>query len=54
MSSWGSLINDGVQYMEEFSWLLIYPGITFTITLFALNFFGDGLRDALDPKTSAN
>lgn len=54
MSSWGSLINDGVQYMEEFSWLLIYPGITFTITLFALNFFGDGLRDALDPKTSDN
>ena len=54
MSSWGSLINDGVQYMEEFSWLLIYPGITFTITLFALNFFGDGLRDALDPKTSGN
>ena len=54
MSSWGSLINDGVQYMEEYSWLLIYPGITFTITLFALNFFGDGLRDALDPKTSDN
>jgi len=54
MSSWGSLINDGVQYMEEFSWLLIYPGITFTITLFALNFFGDGLRDALDPKTTDN
>ena len=54
MSSWGSLINDGVQYMEEFSWLLIYPGITFTVTLFALNFFGDGLRDALDPKTSDN
>ena len=54
MSSWGSLINDGVQYMEEFSWLLIFPGITFTTTLFALNFFGDGLRDALDPKTSDN
>jgi len=54
MSSWGSLINDGVQYMQEHSWLLIYPGITFTITLFALNFFGDGLRDALDPKTTDN
>ena len=54
MSSWGSLINDGVQYMEEHSWLLIFPGITFTITLFALNFFGDGLRDALDPKTTDN
>ena len=54
MSSWGTLIKDGVESMEEFSWLLIYPGITFTITLFALNFFGDGLRDALDPKSSDN
>ena len=54
MSSWGTLIKDGVESMEEFSWLLIYPGISFTITLFALNFFGDGLRDALDPKTSDN
>lgn len=54
MSSWGLLIKDGVESMEEFSWLLIYPGITFTITLFALNFFGDGLRDALDPKSSDN
>ena len=54
MSSWGTLIKDGVESMEEFSWLLIYPGITITITLFALNFLGDGLRDALDPKTSDN
>ena len=52
MSSWGTLIRYGVESMEEYSWLLIYPGLTFTITLFALNFFGDGLRDALDPKTS--
>ena len=54
MSSWGTLIKDGVESMEEYSWLLIYPGITFTVTLFALNFFGDGLRDALDPKTTDN
>ena len=54
MSSWGTLIKDGVESMEEHSWLLIYPGISFTITLFALNFFGDGLRDALDPKTTDN
>ena len=54
MSSWGTLIKDGVESMEEYSWLLVYPGSTFTITLFALNFFGDGLRDALDPKTSDN
>ena len=54
MSSWGTLIIDGVESMEEYSWLLIYPGLTFTFTLFALYFFGDGLRDALDPKTTDN
>ena len=54
MCSWGTLIKDGVESMEEYSWLLIYPGLTFTVTLFALNFFGDGLRDALDPKTTDN
>ena len=54
MSSWGTLIRYGVESMEEHYWLLIYPGLTFTITLFALNFFGDGLRDAPDPKTSDN
>ena len=54
MSSWGTLIRYVVESMEEYSWLLIYPGLTFTITLFALNFFGDGLRDALDPKISSD
>lgn len=51
-SSWGSLISDGVETMEEYPWLLIYPGITLSITLFALNFLGDGLRDALDVRAS--
>ena len=51
-SSWGLLINYGVETMEEYPWLLIFPGLALTITLFALNFLGDGLRDALDPKTS--
>lgn len=52
MSSWGSLISGGVETMEEYPWLLIYPALTLSITLFALNFLGDGLRDALDPKVS--
>jgi oligopeptide transport system permease protein len=51
-SSWGLLINYGVETMEEYPWLLIFPGITLSLTLFALNFLGDGLRDALDPKAS--
>lgn len=51
-SSWGVLISYGVETMEEYPWLLIFPGMALTITLFALNFLGDGLRDALDPKAS--
>ena len=51
-SSWGVLISYGVETMEEYPWLLIFPGLALTMTLFALNFLGDGLRDALDPKAS--
>ncbi len=51
-SSWGSLIADGVETMEEYPWLLIYPGLALSLTLFALNFLGDGLRDALDVRAS--
>jgi oligopeptide transport system permease protein len=51
-SSWGVLISDGVETMEEYPWLLIFPGITLSVTLFALNFLGDGLRDALDVRAS--
>ena len=51
-SSWGSLISTGVETMEEYPWLLLFPGLVLTVTLFSLNFLGDGLRDALDPKAS--
>jgi ABC-type dipeptide/oligopeptide/nickel transport system permease subunit len=52
MSSWGVLIKDGAEKMEEFPWLLIFPGTVFSLTLFSLNFLGDGLRDALDVRSS--
>ena len=52
MSSWGVLIKDGADKMEEFPWLLIFPGTIFSLTLFSLNFLGDGLRDALDVRSS--
>jgi oligopeptide transport system permease protein len=52
MSSWGTLINDGAKSMEEYPWLLIFPGLFFSVTLFSLNFLGDGLRDALDVRAS--
>lgn len=52
MSSWGVLIEDGQKKMEEYPWLLLYPGGIFSLTLFSLNFLGDGLRDALDVRSS--
>jgi oligopeptide transport system permease protein len=51
-SSWGLLISYGVESMEEYPWLIVFPGAVLSLTLFALNFLGDGLRDALDPKAS--
>lgn len=53
-SSWGLLINYGVQSMEEHPWLLIFPGLFFSITLLSLNFLGDGLRDAFDPASASD
>jgi oligopeptide transport system permease protein len=50
MSSWGSLLNDGVREIEEYPWLMIFPGLLFSGTLLAFNFLGDALRDVLDPK----
>jgi oligopeptide transport system permease protein len=49
-TSWGLLISYGAETMEEYPWLLIFPGIALTLTLFSLNFLGDGLRDALDVR----
>ena len=52
LSSWGLLIRDGAVSMEEYWWLLIFPSLVFSLTLFSLNFIGDGLRDAIDPRTA--
>jgi oligopeptide transport system permease protein len=51
-TSWGLLISYGAETMEEYPWLLIFPGLALTVTLFSLNFLGDGLRDALDVRGS--
>ena len=50
LASWGSLASDGIQNIAIFPWQLIFPGVTMALTLFSLNFLGDGLRDALDPQ----
>ena len=51
-SSWGTLIKEGADRMEATPELLIFPALFFCLTLLALNFLGDGLRDAIDPKSS--
>ena len=50
LTSWGVLISEGSREMETAWWLLIFPGSFMVITLASLNFIGDGLRDAIDPK----
>lgn len=51
-SSWGILIDEGANRMLSNFWLLFFPTLFFSTTLFSLNFLGDGLRDALDPKSA--
>lgn len=49
--SWGAMISQGRAQMRSEPWLVLFPSIALAITLFAFNFFGDGLRDALDPRS---
>jgi oligopeptide transport system permease protein len=50
MTSWGVLISEGARAIQGAPWMLIFPSLFLTLTLFCLNFIGDGLRDALDPR----
>jgi peptide/nickel transport system permease protein len=47
---WGAMLSGGRQFIRDYPHLTLYPGLTIMITILALNFLGDGLRDALDPK----
>lgn len=47
---WGAMLADGRDYLAKYPWICIFPGVVMMITVLALNLFGDGLRDALDPK----
>lgn len=49
-SSWGLMINEGQKYLRTFPYYSLFPGLMIMITVFAFNAFGDGLRDAWDPK----
>lgn len=51
--SWGLLVNQGIEVITPIEtkwWLVFFPGLALTMTIFTLNFLGDGLRDALDPR----
>jgi len=52
MTSWGLMIKEGADIMEECPWLLVSPSVVFALTLLSLHFLGDGLRDAFDPRSS--
>ena len=47
---WGSMLSAGRQFLRDAWWVVTVPGLAIMISIFALNLFGDGLRDALDPK----
>jgi len=50
--SWGSMLNTAQRFLTQAPWMAIYPGLAIFITVLAFNLLGDGLRDALDPKSS--
>lgn len=47
---WGAMLSGGREYIRDYAYMTIFPGLAIMITILALNFLGDGLRDALDPK----
>src|SRR5690606_5962808 len=49
--SWGNILAEGREYMIDAPWIMIFPGLAITFTVLGLNLFGDGLRDALDPRS---
>jgi len=53
LASWGTLVTEGSTQILVYPWLLVCPGLVMAVTIMALNFIGDGLRDAFDPQTRA-
>ena len=50
---WGGIVNDGRSFLLSAPRLMIYPGIAISLAVIAFNLLGDGLRDALDPRSAA-
>jgi len=53
-ASWGLMITGGLEFMESAYWLVVAPGVMLAMTLFSMNFVGDGLRDVLDPQVKVD
>lgn len=53
-ASWGSMLNFGMQFLRDASWLTLFPGIAIFLTVLGFNLLGDGLRDAMDPRLRSN
>ncbi len=51
-ASWGNMLNSAYQYLENAPWMWIFPGLMILLTVMSINFVGDGLRDALDPRAT--
>lgn len=51
LASWGTLVTEGSSQVVVYPWLLVFPGVVMAITILSLNFMGDGVRDALDPRS---
>jgi len=50
MPSWGQMVGEYQQYLRSFPYMTIFPALALAITMLSFTFFGDGLRDALDPR----
>ena len=50
-ATWGNMLEDATRYLDSAPWIWFFPGLLILITVLAINFVGDGLRDALDPRT---
>jgi peptide/nickel transport system permease protein len=50
-ATWGNMMNKAVNYIDTAPWLWFFPGLLILLTVLSINFVGDGLRDALDPRS---
>jgi peptide/nickel transport system permease protein len=50
-ATWGNILSGARQFVDDYPWIWLAPGLLITLTVLSINFIGDGLRDALDPRS---